>query len=120
MKSRLELVGALIEQPSATSAIMLDLKKYEWDSENELVTLKPHHIIQCLSLYISGEITSEQVQDWANAIEGRDDIGLHESDKTTLDEMIFWLANPYLNYPITLELASLVIQNLESNKIKIP
>ncbi|MEZ8185569.1 hypothetical protein ACED29_07050 [Shewanella sp. 5S214] len=118
MKSREELVLALIEFRGSTPDLVKELRFYGWDSENELVTLTPQHIINVLNQYTSGEVSNAEVQDWANAIEQRDDIGLLETHKETLDEMVFWLANPVINYPITLELTERVIDNLHTNAVQ--
>lgn len=118
MKSREQLVLALIEFREATPDLMKELRSFGWDSENELATLTPQHIINVLNQFISGEISNGQVRYWANAIEQRDDIGLLETHKKTLDEMVFWLANPAINYPIKNELAGRVIENLHTNTVQ--
>ncbi|KZX67028.1 hypothetical protein A3712_16190 [Vibrio sp. HI00D65] len=118
MESRKVLVTKLVEYKAPINDILRDLKSYGWDSEIDLVILNPSHLENVLEKFISGELSGLQVRDWANAIEHREDIGLLNEYKDTLDEMIFWLANPAINYPITEDLAKRVIKNLESNNVQ--
>ncbi|WP_444898115.1 hypothetical protein [Microbulbifer sp. SSSA005] len=118
MESRKILVTKLVEYKAPIDDILRDLKSYGWDSEIDLVTLKPSHLENVLERFISGELSDQKVREWANAIEHREDIGLLSEYKDTLDEMIFWLANPAINYPITKGLANHVIKNLQSNNVQ--
>ncbi|MFC3151316.1 hypothetical protein ACFOEK_09790 [Litoribrevibacter euphylliae] len=118
MESRKILVTKLVEYKAPIGDILEDLKSYGWDSEINLVTLTPFHLINVLERFISNELSDVQVRNWANAIEHREDIGLLSEYKDTLDEMIFWLANPVINYPINKDLAIRVIKNLKSNNVQ--
>jgi|GEM_PF-4912500 len=40
------------------------------------------------------------------------------TQKEVLDEMVFWLANPEINYPIDSGLVARVISNLERNLVE--
>ena len=117
MRSRTEIVNSLIEDKEDVSSLMKELRTFGWDSD-ELVTLTPSHIIDVLNKYLVGDIDGKYVRDWSNAIEQRDDIGMLVGHKETLDEMVFWLANPELNYEIDHELAKRIINNLKSNVIE--
>ena len=117
MDSRKKLVTHLVEFDWPVSKTMMQLREYGWDCDEELVILTPEHVEGVLNRFLSKEINDAQVREWANAIEGRDDIGLLKDHSIVLDEMIFWLANPYINYPITEDLAKRVIGNLKTNSI---
>lgn len=117
MRSRTELVEALIEYREPIAPLMQELRTYGWDSDEDLATLSPEHVISVLNRFQSSSISASEVQEWANAIERREDIALNPRHNDTLDEMVFWLANPAINFPITTELASRVISNLEANHV---
>lgn len=117
MREREKLVRALVSFSEPVSSLIQEIKKYDWDCEQELISLKPEHIQNVLSLYLSGDISEAEVCVWANAIERREDICLLESHKEILDEMVFWLANPEINFPITHKLAKHIISNLQKNII---
>jgi hypothetical protein len=76
-----------------------DLSALGWDSDEELVILDAAHISTVLNRLLAGEISVADVEDWANAIECREDIGLLQGSPVAdaLDE----LANPVLTRPLT-------------------
>ncbi len=55
MRSRSELVKALIEYTEAISPLMEELRSYGWDSEEELVILKPEHVALVINMFLSGK-----------------------------------------------------------------
>ncbi|MEC4724300.1 hypothetical protein HWQ46_01895 [Shewanella sp. D64] len=118
MESRKTLVTKLVEYIAPIDDILEELKSYGWDSEIDLVTLKPSHLVNVLERFISDDLSDVHVRDWTNGIEHREDIGLLSEYKDTLDEMIFWLANSAINYPITKDLAKRVIKSIQSNNVQ--
>ena len=118
LRTRAELVEALIEHRENVGSLLRELRTYGWDSDDELVTLRTGHIISVLQAFQSGHLNAAQVREWANAIERREDIGMLSGHEEVLDEMVFWLANPEINYPIDSELATRVINNLERNHVE--
>lgn len=96
---------------------MEELRKYGWDSEHEFGVLTPEHIKIVLERYLVGLLSENEVISWANAIERRDDIGILQSHSEVLEEMVFWLANPEINYSIEPSLANRILKNLENNVI---
>lgn len=85
-----------------------------WDSTEELVMLLPEHVIKMLERFLSGELASSDLERWANAIEGRDDIGLDADASDALEEVIFELANPTLQGATTAESARAWVTRLGS------
>ena len=84
--------------------VVSDLSAFGWDSDEVLATLEPAHISTVLNRFLSGEISATDVEDWANAIECREDIGLIQGSPVAdaLDE----LANPLLTRPLTRQSAA--------------
>ena len=64
-----------------------------FDSETELVSMSRDDIVEILQRSLDKKISFLELEEWANLIECREDIGF-EDEKT--QEMIFKLANPYL------------------------
>ena len=62
-------------------------------------------MVNLLDKYLKGELTESQVEEWANALECREDVGLLPEKQIEIQEVIFQLANPSLNKPITPDLA---------------
>ena len=76
-----------------------DLSAFGWDSDEELVTLEAAHISAVLNRFVSGDISDTDVEDWANAIECREDIGLLQ--ESPVADALNELANPLLTRPLT-------------------
>jgi hypothetical protein len=89
----------LIEITRPLDEILINLKRLAWDSEVPLVTLEQRHLASVLRRYRDGNLSGEAVEIWANAIEGRDDIG-YEPD-TIAGRLLFELANPRLTARLT-------------------
>ena len=69
------------------------LSQIGFDSETELVSMSRDNIVEILQRSLDKKISFLELEEWANLIECREDIGF-EDEKT--QEMIFKLANPYL------------------------
>ena len=69
------------------------LSQIGFDSETELVSMSRDDIVEILQRSLDKKISFLELEEWANLIECREDIGF-EDEKT--QEMIFKLANPYL------------------------
>ena len=70
------------------------LSQIGFDSETELVSMSRDDIAEILQRSLDKKISFLELEEWANLIECREDIGF-EDEKT--QEMIFKLANPYLH-----------------------
>lgn len=100
MRSRNELLLEIIEHATPKPRTLEDLRTYGWDSRDELVTLTKSHVLRILAAFKAGTLNAPQVRDWANRLEGRDDIGYADGSDGVVNEAIFWLANPAINWPI--------------------
>ena len=69
------------------------LSQIGFDSEIELVSMSRDNIVEILQRSLDKKISFLELEEWANLIECREDIGF-EDEKT--QEIIFKLANPYL------------------------
>jgi hypothetical protein len=85
-----------------------------WDSDEELVTLTPAHVINMLERFVSGEFSTTDIERWADAIEGRDDIALDAGAADPLREVIFELANPSIHAPMTTASARALVTRLRA------
>ena len=69
------------------------LSQIGFDSEIELVSMSRDDMVEILQRSLDKKISFLELEEWANLIECREDIGF-EDEKT--QEMIFKLGNPYL------------------------
>ena len=96
-----EVLQQLISYSGDLNIILLELSSYGWDFEEAVIILTHEHILSILERYLSGELTQQQLEDWGNAIEGREDIDYEEAYEEHIADAIHHLANPLLTEPIT-------------------
>lgn len=90
------------------------LSRFDFDSDEELVTLTPSAIVSVLERYLAGVISALDVEEWAEALFGRDDVGLLAGSENLLKEAVFELSTPEINDPISRGLAARWIARLVS------
>ena len=93
LMAKIDILLNLINFAKDMSAIKRDLAKIGFNSELELVTITKNTIANILNRVIDKEISYELLEEWANLIECREDIGYEDE---ILQEIIFELANPCL------------------------
>ena len=115
-RGRSECLLELVEFPASLNEAKVRLSQYAWESEQELVLLRPEHVISVLQRFVRKEISAAEVEDWANLIEGREDIGLEARSEEMCSAAMHELANPLLTRQLTSESATEWIQWLERAK----
>jgi hypothetical protein len=100
---RTKILQRLVDYREPVEPLLQDLRKFGWDSNQELFILSSTHIDAILERYLNGELTAEEVTRWAECFEARDDVGF---ECANLQEVVFRLANTEINDPITLNLAT--------------
>jgi hypothetical protein len=113
-EQRAEVLRNLLTVTPDLRASIGAARALRWDYDYELVRLHASHIRHVLRLYLSGEFSSTDVEDWANAVESREDVGLDEARKDDLASAIFDLANPALQGALTPDSADRLNQFLAS------
>ena len=93
------------------ASVRAQLAEFPWDSEQELVALRPEHLAAVLSRFAAGELSAAEVEDWANAIECREDVAVAGE---LVEQALFRLANPLITEPITLASAKELVAALQS------
>lgn len=109
MRSRDRILLDLVNFNGNLETLIEELQQYPWDVNEALIIVYPKDIIQVLQRSINGEINFTAVENWANAIECRDDIDFKYEE---LSEIIFELANPEINGQITDNRLKEIIKNL--------
>ena len=114
-ENRTRALTALVSlsEPVRDSAEVL--KAFAWDSEEVLVWLSRRHVIEVLDRYRRGDLTSAEVEQWANEIESRDDIGLEVEFEDLLKDAVFALANPSLTEAMTIATADSWLSRLRAD-----
>ena len=113
MEERRKAVFMLLEFSGDLTAINGELQKFGWDCEKPLAVLEPIHVCRILDRFLAGDLSAVQVEDWANSVECRDDIEMEASHEGALENAIFLLANPEINFPISPDLAMRIVKGLD-------
>lgn len=99
-RKRTDLLSAVVAHELPIEPVIAQLAELPWDSE-VLIELCPQHVVAILDRYLRSELSAEQVAEWAERIECRDDIGFAQTSAETTKEAIFTLANSKLNEPFS-------------------
>ncbi|EAZ90215.1 hypothetical protein [Crocosphaera chwakensis] len=113
--TRYQLLDALLTFDQPLLDTLDSLNRLSWDSEEVLIKLKKEHILHVLQRYLQGQLSITDVENWANAIEGREDIESEENAQGIIDEILFDLANPLLSQPLSPESAQDYLTQLNSH-----
>jgi hypothetical protein len=118
--SRINLLQSLVQFDRPLNKVLSDLNQIDWDSEQELVILKRDQIAIILQRYLKGDLQSTEVEDWANAIECREDIGYEEGYEDLLRDLVYELANPLLTRSLSPNIAENFLNSLSGKQFTIP
>lgn len=94
MRNRAQVLTDLVQLNGSLTELRHELSQFSWDVEEAGFTVTPEHLAKVLSLYSDGKIDAVGLEDWANAIEVREDI---EYSEDRIKEIIHELANPLLH-----------------------
>ena len=71
---RRALLMSLIRADAPTQIVTAELAHFGWDSDVELVDLCAEDLRSVVGRFLRGEMTAGGLEQWADAVEGRDDI----------------------------------------------
>jgi hypothetical protein len=94
MRTRSDILEDLINLNIRPAVLTEELAMYEWDSPSPIILIDIEVVSNVVSRYVKDEINYSDLEEWANAIECRDDIGF---ESTRLQEFISEIANTPIN-----------------------
>jgi hypothetical protein len=103
METREDLLSKLIHFTAPVEELGKKLSAFEWDSEDYLVTLTRIQISEVIKQFLNKKITAEELVEWANAVEMRDDIEYEPGHEKIIASSLFELSIPEINFPINEE-----------------
>ncbi|UJH66386.1 hypothetical protein [Allomuricauda sp. SCSIO 65647] len=98
MRDRIAVLKDLIQLDGRLSELQNELSKFPWDVEIPLIVMTRDHFLEVIEKCLGQHINFLDLENWANAIECRDDIDFEEE---RIKEIIFELASPEINGEIT-------------------
>jgi hypothetical protein len=112
MTTREELVKSLIEGKGDINRIIEKLSEYSYDSE-PLAVLTRENVIKLLKSFLEGNISSKDIQIWADAVEMRDDIDYEEGFEQVIADQLYILSEPEINGPLNGDTVKNIIEELK-------
>ena len=91
----------LLDYSDDLDTISRALKPFGFDFDEPVEVLSYKHVVGVLERYLNGSLTAQHLEDWGNAIEGREDIGYEKGYEDVIGGAIHHLANPLLTEPIS-------------------
>ncbi len=113
MKDRETLLRSLLALDRPLEEIRSGLSLLGWDSSDDLAFFTKDHALSILRRFLGRSLSANKVEEWANAIEGREDIGFESRYESILRDLIHELANPLLTRPLTYSSATEWVAHLE-------
>jgi hypothetical protein len=98
---RKKALDALLGFEQPVEQLRTALAAFSWDAATELAFLSVGHVANVLNWFVTNRTTAIEVENWANAVEGRDDIGFEAANERLLRELVHELANPLLTQSLT-------------------
>jgi hypothetical protein len=95
----------LLRRPVAEAARRV--RSFGWDSDFGYVILSRRDVDRVLDAFLRDQLDATSVEAWADAIESREDIAFESGFEDALKDLIFTMANPTLNGPISADAARL-------------
>lgn len=112
-EDRIKLVQACIGLPVDFDELRRQIAKFGWDYDGQIkAVLSRADVATILQRYLKSEIGNKQIEDWADFLEGRDDIAFENGAEAILNEVIHVLANPELHGNMTIKSAQELLPEL--------
>jgi hypothetical protein len=95
----------LIDLRKPIDAAIRTLAAHPWGTAPEVV-FGGQQITRALEMFLAGEVNPRDLEQWADAIEGRDDIEYEPSRSPEVAEFLFDISTPQINGALTQDRAS--------------
>jgi len=112
MNERISLLKTVIEMRDGFREAMKNLALYPWDYVGEPAIITSANIKDVLSRYLNEDLKLQDIYDWAETLEIREDVDYPEEDKAVLLEIMHELANPILQGELNADKARALIKTI--------
>lgn len=99
--NRIDVLRDLISFSKPVNVLSTALSRFDWDYEGQPLVVTASEIKAVLKRFLAGEFTADELEIWANLIEGREDLEFEEQKHKLIEHVIYCLANPILQGEIT-------------------
>lgn len=118
MRDRKVLVLELIKNPKTVGTVLQELCEYGWYCETPLATLTKLDVLAVLKQFEHDIFSAAEIEAWANSVGGRTDIELEFGADGVVEESLYWLAHPEINWPVDAALCARIVALYERRQAK--
>lgn len=111
--NRIDVLRDLVSFSKPVDVLSTALSKFDWDYEGQPLIVTGLEIKPVLKRFLAGEFTADELEMWANLIEGREDLEFEEQKYKLIEHVIYCLANPVLQGEITFESCKNLLSTLD-------
>lgn len=111
--NRFDLLRDLITFNKPISVLDEGLSKLGWDYDGKPLLVTAKQIQEILKRFLAGEFSAQELEDWANLVECREDLEFEEKKQDEIANVIHCLANPVLEGSITDDSCKVLIGTLD-------
>jgi hypothetical protein len=105
MEQRSRMLVELLNRTGPIRELVARLSEFPWDSDEVLALVERCHLKAALEKYLVGAMPANEVEEWAEALEGREDIGFESGAEDLISDVLWTLATPALTEPLSEMLA---------------
>ncbi len=109
MRNRKDILIDLIRFSGNLQELQTELSQFSWDVEGFSLIVSKLEFTNILKKCIEDKISFEELENWANIIECRDDLDFEDVE---IQEIIFELASPEINGEISKERLRKILNDL--------
>src|ERR1700735_3913680 len=84
---RVETLQALIKLTKPLAAIEADVAQLPWDDQSSSAVLTKEDVRSVLERYMSTALSPREVEQWANLLEGREDVTMEQSVRDVIYQL---------------------------------
>ncbi len=106
--NRQAVLSSLIQFNEPVTRLKVALESFPWDVDHPIITLTKDNVIAILHRFAAGEFGAGVLEEWANLVEGREDIQFEPDHAEAISDAIFHLANPALCGPLVTTLPKII------------
>ncbi|MDZ7644944.1 MAG: hypothetical protein U5K76_12455 [Woeseiaceae bacterium] len=111
--NRFDVLRDLVAFNKPASVLAESLSKLDWDYEGQPLIVMATQVQEVLKRFLADECSAQELEDWANLVECREDLEFEEKKQDQIANVIYCLANPVLEGEITADSCKALIDTLD-------
>ena len=112
MSDRSGVLASLVTLREPLDRLRSQLSAIPWDSDQPIVVLTQRDAASVLKRFVDNHLSGCELEEWANLIEAREDIGYDAEAESLLRQFIHEIANPDLEGQLTVARAMDWLRNV--------